>query len=152
MLYCHYSKLDSHILTCSTPGGRDTQSCQTKYNETIALQLIEKANRIIFSDEVPPRIHNNQSFYLCKWCEFSEICHNKAKPQLNCRTCLHSTAERVGGWRCAKLNEPIGDIMICGGEKHLYLPDMLGSKAVESSGDSVAYADGRINYEGGRVE
>lgn len=154
MLYCYYSELDSHMLTCSTPGGRATISCQTESNTDLALQLIEKAKNIIFSDAAPQRINNSPSFYLCKWCEFSDICHTKTEvPQLNCRTCLHSTPETHGGWSCAKHDIDIDEnFEHVGCDKHLYLPDILNEKAVESDGISVTYADGRVNFEGGRVE
>ncbi len=152
IMYMHYSGIHQHYLTVCSSGSRATISCITKYDEAVALQLIEKASRIIFSDSAPERINNNPSFYLCKWCDYYSICHEKAKPQLNCRTCLHSTTEREGNWSCAKLGEPIGKEMMCGGEMHLYLPDMLGSKPVEAVEGGVVYADGRVNYEGGLVE
>ncbi len=151
-LYLYYAGLTRHYLTVSTPGSRQTISCRTSANEEVAQSLIKKAERIIYSDTAPERVSNNPSWFECKWCEFSDICHDKKTPQMNCRTCLHASPEEDGHWSCAKLNEPIENTMPCGGEKHLYLPDMLGSKAVEATEDSVLYADGRTNFEGGKVE
>ncbi len=152
-LMMHFEGYTRHYLTVSLPGGRDTQSCRTEYNEKYALEILQKAEAIIFSDSAPTRISESPSWFYCKhFCDFYDICHEKAKPLLNCRTCLHSTPERDGKWSCAKLGEPIGKEMMCGGEMHLYLPDMLGSKPVEAIEGGVVYADGRVNYEGGVVE
>ena len=154
MLYLHFSGLSRHYLTVSLPGCRETQSCRTEANPTYALELLERAKKIIYSDSAPNKIHESPSWFYCKhFCDYYAICHTKEElPQLNCRTCLHSTPETAGGWSCAKLNEPIGSVMACGGEMHLYLPDMLGGKAVDFEDGMVKYEDGRINYEGGRVE
>lgn len=153
ILYMFFEGLTRHYLTVSTPGGRATQSCRTESNEKYALELLDKAEKIIFSDEAPKRLSESPSWFYCNsFCDYYDICHQKATPQVNCRTCLHSTPKREGGWSCSKLKEPVDKIMICGGEKHLFLPDMLGSKAIDANENSVTYADGRVNYEGGRVE
>jgi hypothetical protein len=142
----HFSGNKDHFLTVSTPGGRDTIAIFTKYNEKEALKLIDKAERIIFTDHAPSKISDNPSWYECKFCDFSDVCHNNIIPKVTCRTCLHSTPEENGTWSCA-----IGDWKKIGCEKHLFLPDLIG-EAVESSSQWVKYRDGRVNYEGGTVE
>lgn len=152
-LMMHFSGFSRHYLTVSLPGGRETSSCRTNYNEKYALELLKKAERIIFSDDAPERISSNPDFYLCKYfCEYADICHEKAVPQLGCRTCLHSTPERNGSWSCAKMKETITDGIPCNGKHHLYLPDMLDGTPIDATEDSVTYADGRINTQGGKVE
>jgi hypothetical protein len=34
----------------------------------------ERAKRLIFTSEAPPRVNENPSWYLCKWCEFNAVC------------------------------------------------------------------------------
>lgn len=146
-LYMHYSQIHHHYMTVNTPGNRDSIECFTPYNEKDALRLIEKAERIIFSDDAPVRLSENPAWFQCKMCDMRDICHQKTVPETNCRTCLHSTPERDGGWSCA-----IGEWKETGCEKHLYLPDMLSGKAVSASEEKVCYEDGRVNHCGGRVE
>jgi hypothetical protein len=147
ILYMHFAGINRHYLTVSSAGGRATASCRTEANEAEALRLIDKAERIIFSDSAPARISSSPSWFQCKMCDFSDICHSKAIPKMNCRTCLHSTPEKSGGWSCA-----IGEYKETGCEKHLYLPDMLSGKIKDVDTGAVVYEDGRINFEGGRVE
>lgn len=152
-LYMKYSGIKQHYLTVASAGGRDTISVITLYDEDYANQLIKKAERIIFTNDAPERINNSPAFYLCKWCDYHDICHSKEIPAMNCRTCLHSTPEVGGNWSCTKHDIDIGEnFEHVGCDKHLYLPDMLGSKAVEAVEGSVIYADGRVNFEGGLVK
>lgn len=148
----HYSSLDQHYMTVNVAGMRDTISCVTRYNGKDAKRLIKKAERIIFSDEAPAQI-GKSTFYMCNWCEYKGICHEKEIPETNCRTCLHSTAKPEGGWSCAKFTGfDIKDNMFCQGYSHLYLPDMLDGKPIEATDEAVIYEDGRTNFMGGRVE
>lgn len=151
----YYGKTNRHYLTVSTPGGRDTISCITNKNHAYAAVLIERAESIIFTNQAPPRISDNPNWFYCKhFCDFHDICHEKSIPQVNCRTCVYSTPQKDGGWKCEKMNEPIEKVMMCGGEKHLYIPDMIGRVACSGKSDDgsyIEYADGRINREGGGI-
>jgi len=60
----------------------------------------ERAKMIVDSPEPPPRISNEPSWYLCKWCDHHPVCHVKAPPLQNCRTCAHSTPIEGGEWLC----------------------------------------------------
>ena len=50
------------------------------------------------------------------------------------------------------MKETITDGIPCNGKHHLYLPDMLDGTPIDATEDSVTYADGRINTQGGKVE
>lgn len=73
------------------------------YAAEVAERLIAKAQRIVFASVPPARISDDPSWYLCKWCDHHDVCHNGAVPQANCRTCAHATPEREGEarWTCA---------------------------------------------------
>lgn len=64
-----------------------------KKYKTRAIQLIDAA-------EPPPRISNNPTWYQCKMCDYHRLCHGRALPDLNCRTCAHSTPVENGRWQC----------------------------------------------------
>jgi hypothetical protein len=76
-LYMHYLKLDRHYTTVAKAGGRDYASCRTEYDPEYAEQIRDKAFKIINSKEPPPKINENPDFYICKFCSFREICHDK---------------------------------------------------------------------------
>jgi hypothetical protein len=78
------------------------------YSERVALQpakfnqLLAKAQRIISDVEPPIGISENSSKVPCVWCTFKDQCHGTEAPQVNCRTCAHSTPELDGDarWSC----------------------------------------------------
>lgn len=67
-------------------------------------QLEQKAETIIFSKEPPPRISDNPAMQACKWCHQSDICHNGAKPEKNCRSCRHCEPVENAEWHCHLYN------------------------------------------------
>lgn len=70
--------------------------------------LERKAEEIIFAQEPPSRIAENESFFDCKYCDdFKGICHHGEKPDKNCRTCRHSWPVDDGAWKCTRFNDII---------------------------------------------
>lgn len=73
-------------------------------NAPLAAQYLERARRIIFATDVPPRVHGATScgWHTCKWCDFSRVCWSRASyaPHTRtCRTCTHARAT-LAGWQC----------------------------------------------------
>lgn len=88
----------------------------------------KKAERIVFSDRIPEPLSADPSWYECRYCAAHELCHgSKLTKQVNCRTCLHSTAERDGRWTCAHWNADIPDVdaQRAGCDEHLLHPDLV---------------------------
>ena len=46
-------------------------------------------------DKIGPK-----TWFECKWCDAKDVCHNGAKPEVNCRTCQQCTIEDKGKWSC----------------------------------------------------
>ncbi len=67
-----------------------------------AQALLERAERIIFSAEPPPRLSADPAHWQCKGCRFWEDCHGAGAPAPTCRSCAHATPERDGTWSCAR--------------------------------------------------
>jgi ribosomal protein S27E len=107
-------------------------------DKTAQKALLEKAERVIASNEPPSRISNDPSWYECKFCNFHSICHETQAPEVNCRTCAHSTAELSGGWSCARSASakiPI-EFQRTGCDQHRYIPVLLaGFTQVEDASD-----------------
>lgn len=73
-----------------------------KYDERRFNELMQKAERIIFSPVVPAKLSANPAFYKCKFCNFNAICHYGAAHESNERN--DGTHEPVrdgirGEWR-----------------------------------------------------
>lgn len=75
---------------------------RVKYSPAIARQLFEKAERIIKAATPPGKLSEDPAYFECKWCAHWDVCHGGKLPEVNCRTCAHSTAEMTGGWSCAE--------------------------------------------------
>lgn len=71
-----------------------------KLNFNIAEQMKVKAERIIVSQEPPPRLAENPTFHKCVYCDMKQICHFKAKPEVNCRSCIFAEPRSQGEWNC----------------------------------------------------
>lgn len=69
--------------------------------------LLARAEHIITAPEPAPRLSNDPAWFACKWCAFHPLCHavgdDAVAPEVNCRTCAHSTPEPDGDarWSCA---------------------------------------------------
>lgn len=87
-----------------------------------AQRTIDRARLIIYAHEAPPKINKSSAYYICKWCEFSQICHFKKTEQIerNCRTCQHSRPlkDGSGNWECT-LSDLTEDNEILNEEKQL---------------------------------
>jgi hypothetical protein len=73
-----------------------------KLDQAYADKMIAKAHRLALSDEMPPPISRDPSWYQCQWCAARPICHEKQpSTQVNCRTCANATV-RENDWRCER--------------------------------------------------
>jgi hypothetical protein len=107
-----------------------------EYDQATAEKLLAKAGNIIFSDEAPVRVSNDPSFFKCKFCNYSNICHQKQVPEINCRTCAHSTPVDNGAWSCAKNilveNDNVSERDGC--DQHVFNPYLFNPKVIEFQG------------------
>lgn len=82
-----------------------------KNDDTIHVEVVEldfalaermegRANDIINATQPPKRVSASPTFYLCKWCDFSEVCHSGTKPETNCRSCRNAVPVADGEWFC----------------------------------------------------
>lgn len=129
-IYMHEMELTRHYLTVATPGNRAIVSCRTAYQPKVAKAILAKAESIITADRPPLKLRDDPSYYLCKFCDHSALCHGNAIPNVNCRTCAHSTArlDSAAPWTC-ELGKPAisGTQRDC--EFHAFHPDLLANHA-----------------------
>lgn len=131
ILYMDYSGLDRAWMTVTTPGGRDHTAVRTEADPAHAMRLRAKAERIIFNDNAPDRVSNNEKIPPCVWCSMADICRGRQAAERNCRTCVHVSVEQDGTWKCAKFNTTLTEQDGC--EHHRYNPAFVPGKAVNAS-------------------
>ena len=81
-------------------------------NHKTGESLVQKAERIILSQEPPPRLHENPTFWLCKTCNYYSICHAKAEIDRNCRSCKFAEPAKSKQWICTKHQQVLSDEII----------------------------------------
>lgn len=114
-------------------------------------RLVARAQRVIGAKEPPPRITKDPSFYKCRWCDFHSVCHLAKLPEVNCRTCAHSTPEMDGEarWSCArwKADVPV-DHQRSGCGSHVYIPILLEGAGKAQAGHHNADGSTTVEYLG----
>lgn len=149
--YMHLTKLTrSYHVVCS-PGVRDWESVRTDYDKDAAEFYMNRAESIVSQpDTIPPRISDNPDYFLCRWCNFKEICHGSKAPGRDCRTCVFSEPSEGGRWMCNKHGTHLDNFERCG--HHRYRPAFIDAQAVEVDGDDLIhkFADGRTWKDDGQ--
>ena len=85
--------------------------CVNKDTDEIYYEIVEldwnlahtsllKADNIIKATVPPAKIALTPTYYKCKGCDFSDICHNNATPDKNCRSCVNAFPVDNGEWLC----------------------------------------------------
>lgn len=64
-------------------------------------EIYRRATSIIIAKEQPVKISPTKTFWKCKGCHFSPICHDGALPEKNCRSCVYAVPVANGNWNCA---------------------------------------------------
>jgi len=127
-VYMHLMNLPWAFYQAVNKNNDDLYYERVEYDKPAAEALIRKAEHIITSDRPPEGISNDPSFYKCKFCDHSFLCHGYSTPALSCRTCAFSTPELDGDarWSCAKHKKDISvedQRLAC--DKHLFIPELL---------------------------
>ena len=75
------------------------------YDEDFADYHLSKAVDIIFARTPPKRIREQSTYYICRWCDYSDICHGDEQPLKGCRSCSKSEPIKKGKWMCKAKNK-----------------------------------------------
>ena len=96
------------------------------YDKAYSEALLAKAHDIIFADCIPVRTLYD-GYWQCRFCDYKDLCMGDLTPEINCRTCAHSTPREGGYWACEDYRDgltTIGDTEMRKGCKwHLWNPD-----------------------------
>ena len=80
-----------------------------RYDAGFANDLIRKEQDIITSPVAPTK-QFERSWFECKYCAFSGVCHDGEALDVNCRTCEHSDLANEGKWACTVVEGSIFEI------------------------------------------
>jgi hypothetical protein len=63
-------------------------------------EVLRKATYIVTTNQPPPKISFDPTFYKCRMCEFHGPCHKDTPLAVNCRSCINSYATADASWTC----------------------------------------------------
>lgn len=128
----------------------DIHSERVRFDKDFFAATMAKAERLVKMTEPPEKLSQDPSFFVCKFCKFHSQCHGDQVPEVNCRTCAHSTPDLTGTdgqWLCA--NEKLSSAPVLsdalqrtGCAEHRFIPIFL-----ERTAKPVDYHEGAVVYE-----
>lgn len=71
----HLFEIDRHYMTVALAGGREIDSCRTEYIKDVAEKYLDRALKVLDAKEAPARISDKSDHFICRWCNFHDICH-----------------------------------------------------------------------------
>lgn len=101
-IYMHYEQLPAAIYFAVNKNDDELYAPVVMYDEAVAEKYIDRAYKIIYAMEPPERISNSPGWYMCKFCDYKDICHYGDTKEKNCRTCSHSRPIEGGKWHCRR--------------------------------------------------
>lgn len=116
---------------------------RVKFDQVAFDRLMARAARIIDAAEPLPRISQDPSWFECKFCDHYATCHLTQAPEVNCRTCAHSTPTDDGKWLCETKQENLSvDLQREACSEHRFIPIML-----EHVGEMIDAQDNQVKYK-----
>lgn len=132
-LYMHAQLLTDALYMAVNKDTDELYAELVPYVKETAERYLQRAQSIIDATEPPNRINSNASWYQCKCCSHLKMCHAFEYPEVNCRTCAHSSPAEDGRWYCERKSAGIPkNCQAC--DDHVYNPSMLnGIEIVEAN-------------------
>jgi len=69
-------------------------------DSAVADQFLDRGDKIVWMSEPPKKLNESPGFFKCRWCDHRPVCHLKAAPDKNCRTCAYSEPVEGAKWIC----------------------------------------------------
>jgi hypothetical protein len=116
---------------------------------TEVARVLSRAASVIEAAEPPPRISNDPAWFECKFCHFHSQCHGTEAPEVNCRTCAHSTPLTDGDarWSCAIERRDISfERQRVGCDGHRYIPILLERIGTQTDATAGENGNATVHY------
>ena len=73
----------------------------------IADQFLDRGEKLVFMADPPTKMNESPGFWKCRFCDHRPVCHMRAEPEVNCRTCHFSQPTPDGQWVCHRYDQAI---------------------------------------------
>jgi hypothetical protein len=112
----HYIQMQLYMRKMGLAAGLYVAVCKNtddQYMEIITLDTriadfyIELGDEIVWTEIAPSKINSSPGFFKCRFCDHRPVCHLKATPDFNCRTCQFSKPIAGAAWMCNKHNSEL---------------------------------------------
>ncbi|CAB4194467.1 hypothetical protein UFOVP1254_74 [uncultured Caudovirales phage] len=111
----HFVQMQVYMEKMSLPIG--LYGAVNKDNDALYLELVPKDTltgprfvargiELVFYPKAPKRINESPGWFGCSFCDHKPVCHLRATPEVNCRTCHFAVPRQDGKWYCI---EPMAD-------------------------------------------
>jgi hypothetical protein len=141
---------------------KDTDEVHTErihFDAEAAMAAVDRAMKVAVADRMPPPISTDPAWHECAYCPAREFCHAKhMTDQVNCRTCVHSTAKPDNTWRCERHDGddiPV-DFQREGCGSHILHPDLVPPswqfQGLDDAGHSVVWITPQGRIEQGTAD
>lgn len=139
-VYMGLTGLDRAFYLAVNKNTDELHSERVHFDPALFEQLMAKAERIIRSNNPPPRLSDDPTFWICRFCDHADLCRGNAAAVRHCRTCLSVTPTVDAMWLCERHGntlEPKEQKAGC--DKHLYVPALVPGEQIDATEDTVLY-------------
>lgn len=140
-IYLHLLKIERgyYLAVC-----KDTDALYSErvYPDPVAAErLLAKAETIINAARPPAKLSDDPDYFICRFCDFKNVCHGAEPAERNCRTCLHASPIDDGKWHCSACDQTLtrGHQLAGCITSHRYVPDLVAGEQIDVRGDAVVY-------------
>lgn len=77
-------------------------------NSELADQFLARGEKLVWMTDPPEKINASPGFFKCRFCDHRPVCHLKAAPDRNCRTCVYAEPGKGATWVC-RLHDSVID-------------------------------------------
>jgi hypothetical protein len=150
-MYCGWQELTRTFFFARNKDDDDLWTERIEFDKKHFVATEAKARRVIYAAEPPPRITEDATSFLCRFCPAKPICHGQEIAPVNCRTCAHSTPEKDGNarWSCSIHNK---DLSVSeqrkGCKSHRYIPALMRYGKLVDADPDANWIEYEITYKG----
>ena len=118
---------------------------RVRFDKDVFNALEDRAHRIIASDMMPEPLSADPTWFECKFCSASDVCHGRSiAKEAHCRTCSHVTFTPEGEVNCAHWETSVPlEAQVTGCDSHILHPDLVPWPMV--------IEDGKVSWKIGDV-
>lgn len=112
--YMHGTGIDRALYMAVCKDNDELYTERVKYDEKAARFIVERGKELALAERIPPKLNENPSWFVCKFCPAWSFCHEThiIEPDcVSCRTCAHVTPKADGTWECERMKETIAGLI-----------------------------------------